>query len=755
MRNPPWLMPCCLVPCLVWLMSSLASAGSGSLSRLPPPGTLNTSGVQMLVDSRWVDANGYRPVRVEIFPLKSPAPADRQFRVVVKPQSYMGSSRDAVSQIVELEQGALSAKASIPVPQDLPWHSIIIEVYEDGQLHDDLSGDPLNWPRGNYWNWNEATPCILAVDSRAPKLGERESLLQVYQGQSESAAKKLYDEKLPDIRNLIRRFPDNQFTGQFVPEEESRKTYVLKIFDELKDTVKSDYLHPAELPERWIELSSFDLIIFSLQDLTDLAKQRPKTLRAIADWVRAGQTLIVYNTGKEFKDLAQLEEVLQLPPRPSAETAKFRGWREPHKRNRGDELRTLMSDGRYNRRAYTMPTPVATQGATTEEPGGSVDKNWAFVIRPAGLGNVMAFADDPFPGNKRDWNWALNSLPGDSWNPTQRTGSSQQQRNEDFWNFLIPGIGQAPVLSFLVFITLFVVIIGPVNYYVLQARRRLYMLLVTVPVGAFLVTLGLFVYAMFTDGLGVKSRVRSYTALDQRAGVAATTSRQAYYASMAPSRGLMFQDDTVVLPFLHEPTFRNGQRSMHRAVSWSEHEQQLRSGYLSSRTLSQLLVTKSAATTAALKIGVAKGDKLTVTNNLETKVDYLLVKDEDGTYFVGKNVKPGEAELTKIDPDAASTELGRRLNEFRPAFPDGYDENLHDTNIDLFSFGSRYYNRWGNSQTSQAQSLLERNLVRFANLSRQPLEPKSYVALAATNPFVPMGTTTRQYGSLHVIEGNY
>ncbi len=752
-----WLRCSACLFAIAWLFADQAFAGNGGVSVLPQPGTLNTSGVNLIVDSRWVDANGYRPVRIEIIPLKAPAAADRQFRVVVKPQGYNGGGRDAISQIIELEQGAMKATASIPVPQDVPWYAVVVDVFEDGRLHEDLSGDQLNWASGNNWNWNEGTPSILAIDSRAPTMNQREAWLQVMQAQGIDAAKKLYDEELADIRNLVRIFPDNQNSGSFVTDKRSQQTYALEIFNELKATVKTEILPPEELPERWIEFSSFDLIVISLPDLVDLAKRRPKVLRALAEWTRAGATLMIYNTGDEFAGLPQIEKLLQLPPRPNADTAKFRGWREPAKKDRG-ELRGLVDangNRRYPQQAYTTN---ASPTLIVEEPGeGDVDKAWPFVIRPAGMGNVIAFANDPFPGSQRHWNWALNSLPGMSWNPTQRSGASQQQRNEDFWNFLIPGTGQAPVMSFLVFITLFVVIIGPVNYYMLQSRRRLYMMLLTVPIGAFLVTMSLFLYAMLTDGLGVKSRLRSYTVIDQRAGVGASTSRQAYYASLAPSRGLMFEDDTLVVPFLHEPTTRHGQRSIRRVVNWSERDQQLKSGYLSSRSLSQLLVTKAAPTKAQLRVGQARGDQLPVKNELEATISYLLVKDADGKYFTGTNIKPGAAQLTAVESDAAATELSKKLHAFKPDFPEGYDASMHDSQMDIFSFGPRYYGRWGNSNpTAQAQSQLERRLARFGHLGSQPLENRSYVAIADKSPLVPLGASrTRQYSSLHVIEGNY
>ena len=102
----------------------------------------------------------------------------------------------------------------------------------------------------------------------------------------------------------------------------------------------------------------------------------------------------------------------------------------------------------------------------------------------------------------------------------------------------MPGIGLTPVGSFLVLIALFVVLIGPVNYYLLRRWRRLYLLLVTVPAGAALRDAALFAYALICDGLGVRVRVRGLIEIDQRVGRTVSWSRQSYYAGLAPSQGL-------------------------------------------------------------------------------------------------------------------------------------------------------------------------------------------------------------------------
>ncbi|QDU25715.1 hypothetical protein ETAA8_07850 [Anatilimnocola aggregata] len=730
---------------------SMCVAASGGVNVLPIPGRLNTSGVKLVVDTRWVDGHGYRPVRLELIPNKVPAAGYRKFRVVLRPNSYYGNPGDTISQMIELEQGSSKATATMPVPQDAMWHSVVVEVFEEGRRHADLSGDHLSWPRGGGgWNWNEGTPGVLLIDAKAPTLAEREALLQVFQSSGTGGLKGKYDHHLPDVRNLLRQFSDTQFQGNFVSDEDSRNAHSVLMLNELKDNAKAEVLPPSELPTKWINYSSLDLILISLADLKDMAKSHPAVMRALADWNRAGRFLIVFNTGEDFAGLEQLEKLLQLAPLPNPDENDTRGWQKPSPYRPGEVLRGLVDNNNGNLR---QPSRVVINSG---EETAALTK-LGFISRDAGLGQVIAIAGDPFPGSEVEWIWILNSIRGEGWNPSIRTGTSFQQRNEDFWNFLIPGTGQAPVLSFLVFITLFVVLIGPVNYYLLNRARRLYLLLITVPAGALLVTASLFLYAMLTDGLGVKSRVRSYTTIEQRAGNVASTSRQAYYASIAPSQGFQFQDDTFISQYEHEPVAFNGQRQNRRIVNWAAHDQQLKSGYIASRTLSQVMVTSAGKTKARLRVGKAEGETLRVKNELSMPLSYLVVCAEQDKYYVGEKVPQGEATLKLVPLTEVSRVLAQRLRRFEPSFPEGYDANMHDSPLDIWSFGPRYYGRYGNTATvHQGASLLERNLAQFSHLASQPLAPRSYVALSETSPEVPLGVPrTQQQLSLHVTEGHY
>lgn len=734
------------------LGATSARATTGGVTHLPT-GKFNTTGVTVQVDSRWIDAVGYRPVRVKISAVKPPAKRDRQFRVVLRPYG----NKSQVSQVIELREGTAQATATILVPQDSSWDSLGIDVFEDGRILDELSGQRFSY--GNNWDWNESMPGLLVIDADAHERDPRaEALLHAERHIPDKVKAAFEGRSLPDVRNLVRLFKSDRNEDRSFVNENSAAVEPQIILHEVNRASKADILPPAELPERWLELSAFDLIVISQADLMALGKQHPEKLQAIADWTRSGRTLLVYETGPGFAGLAAIERQLQLPPRPRADSEPYRGWRVPDLNQQGTLKNYDLNV--YNRYGPRPRTKIATSLSTAEptldiqEAGARPEQNWGFLIRPAGLGQVVAIEGNPFPGTEQYWNWLFNSIPGSNWNPMVRTGATMQYRNEDFWNFLIAGIGQAPVLSFVIFISLFVTLIGPVNYYYLQRRHRLYLLLVTVPAGALLVTFGLFMYAVIVDGLGVKSRVRSMTMIDQRAGTGAAVSRQAYYAALAPSQGFGFGDDTEVRPYIHKPPRRHSERTMMRSVVWNEPDQQLKSGFISSRTLSQLLVTKVDQTKARLRVGPAKGSTLPVTNELQANLSWLLVLHSDGKYYSGADIKAGSgAHLANVTRSAAVDELKKRLRPFEPEFPIGYSESMHDTPLEWIEGGPYRFRE--PSPAEQSTSLLERSIARYGTLYIHPLEPGTYVGLADNSPLVPLGVPSRQYGSLHVIEGSY
>jgi hypothetical protein len=371
------------------------------------------------------------------------------------------------------------------------------------------------------------------------------------------------------------------------------------------------------------------------------------------------------------------------------------------------------------------------------------------------LGRVVAIrSDEPFSEEGDHLNWMLNEIGSENWMWHRRHGISLHRENLDYWNWIVPGVGRAPVGSYLLLITLFVIVIGPVNYFWLRKRKRLYLLLVTVPLGAALVTFALLNYALLTDGLGVRARVRSFTHLDQRNQQAVSWSRQSYYAGLAPSQGLRFPETAALYKIEQDPTHRRSRRG-HRGLRWDE-GQHLVSGYVTSRATSQFLVVQSGRSERELVLGADLDGAPSVENRLGADLVWLVLRDADGRLFRGEALPTGQAaRLQPCEPAAATAELLRWYDGFRPEFPEGYDPTYYRNS---FGFSHGYY--WSIdyefSPPSSSQGLLERNLVLRTRSGVDGLPSRSYLAVTDKGVEVPLGyPQLLEESSFHFVFGRW
>src|SRR5690606_37874982 len=139
----------------------------------------------------------------------------------------------------------------------------------------------------------------------------------------------------------------------------------------------------------------------------------------------------------------------------------------------------------YHGSSYSTST-VAQDGTTTAVDASSQPREFGIATRRCHFCYVVAIGnEDAFARSTDDWRWAINSTPTNHLSWTQKHGMSNADVNVPFWRHRIPGVGVAPVWTFLALITAFVVLIGPAIYFYLAKRRRLALLLLTVPIGSF------------------------------------------------------------------------------------------------------------------------------------------------------------------------------------------------------------------------------------------------------------------------------
>ena len=756
--------------CITLLLAAgaVASAETGTIQTFPLPRVRARSGLTVDVDTRGVTSNGYRRVRVKVSNTPSrnkppvPVTADRRFRIVLDPEGVGHVSRVKTSKVIEIPEKQSSAEAVIPVPTAGDWYQLSVSVYEGGEHLADVSGTMSPGFMGVRTD-SELLPTLLFVDYDVPDRATRDNQMTLLATRPGAVTDTF---KVPDFTNLLVNIPYTNLgmagTPLIAAANPGTRLSDAQVLALASQHCKVQLSPPAELPEEWVELSCFDIALISLDDLARMAKDHPRQRRALANWLHSGPTLVVYGVGDELSRLREVEQLLELPPLPkkggSAEA--LRGWSPATPDNSGRTTYQNPQQVMYGNRVAQMATPASLPAGTAATPDLFQYPGLPFASRPAGLGWVVAVAHlDPFPASTNDWRWLLNSIPEKHQIWSTRHGMSYQSYNRGLWDWYIPGVGAAPVFSFVLLATLFAIVIGPVNYLLLGRINRLYLLLVTVPVGAAVVTIGLFSYAVLSDGLGVQARIRSFTLLDQQSGRAVSWSRQSYYASLVPSQGPLFPNDAVVWP-LDERPFSDRQGPS-RQLNWEAQGQRLRSGYLSSRRLTQFMVTRSARSKSKLTIVSQGKSPPRVTNELGSTVEHLFVCDRGGNYFRAEESLAAGAQQNLVANNLdgqplkiadVQTLLRRIYNDHNRGFPDGYDPVAEERRTQ--SPWNRMY--WNSSPRAvQDTGILESNLKQLGVSAEIP-GPGMYVAVVEKNPDVPLGVEdAAEAESFHVILGRW
>jgi len=501
-------------------------------------------------------------------------------------------------------------------------------------------------------------------------------------------------------------------------------------------TEDHEVIQPVMLPDAWIAYSGLDLVSISKQTLEGLSHE---TQSALFNWVKANGTLLIDNGGEDPSDAAELDKLIGFN-----QASRKTVWQaaRPQKRI---PITIREFDPNGSETAHT-PTP----GEAEFQWEGTDD---AFAIRDLGLGHIVGIKGDSFPGSAHDWGWLLNTLGTVQLKHGDRLGVSGRTENAEFLHFLIPGIQSVPVFSFLIFISVFTFVIGPLNYYMLARRKRLNLLVVTIPTIATVTSLLLFAYSAVAHGFSVKSRVRSLTILDQNSQTAVTMARIGLYAGFTPSGGLEFSPNTSVTPIWPE-----GQEFETGRVDWTE-TQALRSGFLRSRTRTQFLTTEVRDERGRLTI--EKADLgVNVANGLEWDLAALIVVDDDGNLFFGKSVPAGGSKKLSTMSEADREAAAKLLRRSHPAPP---DELASGDNVNMFDgLTSRrhhygYYNRTTFS-VSAGQMEQRINSLRQAMRGAAQLENRSFVAFlkeGAEKSPVEFGTEVTFVDDWHIVVGFY
>jgi len=734
-----------LLACLSWCpsFSRTAIADNGGFKSMRYAKTMSPP-FNLATDDTWVSCDGYRPVRVTITPIGSATfRRDREITLEVKKAAiHERLFGDYTRQTVELPEGAKQVEVLLLYQQSRSQHWASLRVWEGRETLRNVSRQNISELKNGASVPPEGVPTMLIIDLDIPRLADRQTTIGRFRGENEAAIPNPigFVKNVPAL-NAMRTRVDDEFGESWV---------------DIAEQISSiSFQHPEDLPKEWLALSGIDIVYVSLSELQAIQTEHPAQWNAIDRWLRSGGNLWVADVGAGFKELKNLESLCGLKQSEEgagegADKSSFATqWQYPAKGKYGEKVDSLQSeDGQWRNGAYVnedvMGKPPKFQEIQIIE----------FAHRDLQLGRIAAFAAaEPLAEEEKwNWQWIFKSLDIDRWCWSKRHGFSPTRFNDGYWEYLIPDVGLAPVNSFRVIITLFVLAVGPLNYTWLNRRGRMNWMLFTVPAAALLVTCALLGYAMVTDGVSAKSRIRSLMDIDQQAGQASILARQTYYAGIAPAGGITFDEQTAVFPVDHdaaERTYRGGQD---RNLEWTDGGQVLQSGYLPSRTTSQFLTIQSQTSSLQLQFTRDAAGKPTAAKNLlGAEAQVIVIRDYDGTFYIvedcpnGADCKLTEATLADVgDLTDPYIELADR------SLPPGVDLSLLGNSQNRWRFSN---SRLGapTSETSRLEQSIEQALLRWKS---QP--PGSYTAILKDNTLLDCAVRSKdRKHELHIIRGNF
>jgi hypothetical protein len=688
-----------IVLALLTVVSASSAFGSGDEK------TTNGEDLTIRTDTRWAGGveGGYLPIRVRVSNLGPPRDLTFEFEPSVE-----SSKGVRVRRVMGVEQNA-TFNFTLPVPL-VASRDGTLHVYE-GTRELKAHSRSISVPAGMAMS--PSPPAILVISPAAVDCG-----------------------RFVDASNhLVASTPAGRL-GRIGTVDASL----------LAEVVQSTLL-----PESWIDYSGLDFLAISREELERL--EHPART-AILKWVQSGGNLLIYDVGNEAQALTRLDRLIEAPEQPAGAAV----WQSavPSERPSGE-----IKDEPVEETTYSFPGAPATRFGRTK-PSKPADKTakpaespWkggkdAFRHRELMLGTVYAFPENPFPGTINDWLWLCKSCGDERWSWTARHGTSPHMGSKDFYKFMNAGIHGVPTVAFLVLITLFSIVIGPVNYVYLSRKKMLWLLLFTVPAMAVTTSVLLVGYSVAVHGFSIKSRIRSLTVLDQRNRTAVTMARLALFAGLAPPGGMRFSPETAVFPVIpttNEPT--GGY------VDWTQ-TQNLASGWLPARTRTQFFTVRNAEQRSRVELKPAADKSVEFWNGLPWELEMIVVADDAGRLYLARSVAAG-ATTALSQPSAEDLkEFVELLKRNAPALPAGFVEPTPSAFGGPRAFMA--YAMRGPMTTDFASNLMERRIARWCTElpHKKGLPPRSYVAVVRENPGVETGvSSTTDQLSLHLLNGSF
>ncbi len=442
------------------------------------------------------------------------------------------------------------------------------------------------------------------------------------------------------------------------------------------------------LSDDWRNYQGFDGVLVSLDELEKLSNEYPGRFQALRDWVMAGGTLVIMNAGPAKSTLAAAnfqsrEEYV--------ESRRIRRLKDTTMVSRNERRKALsarratiqaIANGVQQRNPpqFAQMTPadakmelrrVDAEITKLAKSPPTTDRIWS---QPVAAGRVLGITGTE-PIDDFHWSMVVASF--------EHRKSSALRRGVDpilgdprARRWLIPGVAQPPVYTFMGLLTVFVILVGPIAYRRTTRVGRGYLMFAIAPMLALMTTVAMFTYGVVADGFGTTTRIRQLTWVDGRSGDAIERVRSTYFAGVRPADGLRFGPDAEVMAYpdndgvsweeLNEKSF-----AISGKVDIRDDAQVFDSSFLPSRTQRQFIVHQPRHQLGKLYFhppAASDSSRGSLENGFQFQLRNVIVRDQNGLYWSAKSIQPGQSGVScsSVSPKIAETLLSEMYNRNRP-----------------------------------------------------------------------------------------
>ena len=229
--------------------------------------------------------------------------------------------------------------------------------------------------------------------------------------------------------------------------------------------------------------------------------------------------------------------------------------------------------------------------------------------------------------------------------------------------FELRDIGTPPLTLFIMLVSLFMFVIGPVSYFYLRRHNRLAYQLWVVPVLSAITCLTLLGFNLIREGVTTKVRTIALVHLDQKLNRAAAYTHRSIYSALRPGRYQFdFDSLAVVQRDWDEPN----------RYSFDSENYTIRSNLARPRTVHQIFEARPLTTTAGLeKKTLPDGQGVSIKSKFSDEIRLLVFK-KGNQFFTTEKLAPEQEVVLKPLTEAEA------MNQAADWFQTGMIENKTD-----------------------------------------------------------------------------